>query len=90
MASDSRWTGGLANRQWQRGTRRAVGLLDPQWVSRQVDIYRQDCYAARATLNPAYHPTAAGAARVIFHRGAEQAEQIRAAFERRERVVELA
>jgi hypothetical protein len=62
-------------------SRRAAGQFDPQWVSRQIDIYRQDCYAARAILNPAYHPTAAGALRVIFHRGPEQAAQIRAAFE---------
>jgi hypothetical protein len=87
MSSDSRWTGGPANREWQRGTRRAAGLLDPQAVSRQVDIYRQDCYTARALLNPAYHPTAAGALKVIWHRGPEQADQIRAAFERRPRVV---
>lgn len=38
--------------------------------------YRTDCYAARAVLNPAYHPTLGGVLKVIHHQGEAQAAQI--------------
>ena len=81
MSSDRRWTGGLANREWQRGSQPPVPLLDPRYVAAQIEAYRSDCYAARAYLDRANHPTAAGAVKVIYHRGTAQRMQIVRAFE---------
>lgn len=83
MSGDSRWTGGAANREWQRGAKQPVTLLTADYLTAHVRAYLADCYAARETLNPAYHPTAAGALKVIYHEGIAQADQIRRAFNRK-------
>lgn len=80
MSSDRRWTGGLANREWQRGTQAAAGPMDWAWVVEQVLTYISDCRAAG--LADRYHPTAAGAVKVIYHRGEQQRAQIVRAFNR--------
>lgn len=46
----------------------------------QVAGYLADCARHAALLNPDHHPTEDGAVKLIWHRGAVQAEQIRAAF----------
>jgi peptidoglycan hydrolase-like protein with peptidoglycan-binding domain len=50
VSGDRRWTGGLANREWQRGSQPPVPLLDPRYVAAQIEAYRSDCYAAREYL----------------------------------------
>jgi hypothetical protein len=80
MASDSRWTGAVANREWQRGTKAAAPPIDSAYLAAQISAYLSDCYAARGVLNSDYHPTADGAVKLIPHANKEQAEQIREAF----------
>jgi hypothetical protein len=80
VSSDRRWTGGLANREWQRGTQAAAVPLDIEQLRAQVRRYLADC--KRAGLASAYHPTAAGACKVIYHQGTAQRLQIIRAFER--------
>lgn len=46
----------------------------------QVAAYLDDCARHARLLSPAAHPTADGAVKLIWHRGPDQAEQIRAAF----------
>jgi hypothetical protein len=46
----------------------------------EVRAYLADC-AEFPDLDRRYHPTADGAVKLIAHRGADQADQIRAAFE---------
>ena len=47
----------------------------------EVRVYIDDCLRHRAQIDPAYHPTADGAVKMIPHGGdAEEAEQIRQAF----------
>ena len=47
----------------------------------QVRGYVADCERLRAQLDPAYHPTAAGAVKLIPHGGdVEEAERIRETF----------
>jgi hypothetical protein len=46
----------------------------------QVAEYLAYCSEHARLLNPDYHPTADGAVKMVFHRGTDQAGQIRAAF----------
>jgi hypothetical protein len=46
----------------------------------EVAGYLADCARYAALLSPACHPTEDGAVKLIWHRGAGQAEQVRAAF----------
>jgi hypothetical protein len=46
----------------------------------QVAAYLDDCARYARLLSPACHPTADGAVKLIWHRGPDQAQQIRAAF----------
>lgn len=80
MSSDRRWTGGLANRQWQRGIAPPDQPMDWAWVVEQVLTYIRDCKAAG--ISDKYHPTAGGALKVVFHRGGQQRAQIVRAFNR--------
>lgn len=78
MSSDGRWTGGAANREWQRGTRPRQELLPRAYVVAQLRAYFADCHANRSILNPRYHPTGPGALKMIPHSGdAQQAQIIR-------------
>jgi hypothetical protein len=76
MSSDRRWTGGAANREWQRGTQPLETLLPRDYIAAQIRAYQADCYAARKILNPRYHPTAAGFLKLIPHQGDMQRHQI--------------
>jgi hypothetical protein len=67
VSSDSRWTGGLANREWQSGTR-PQPQVDTDYITAQVRRYLRDCRKHRAILSP-YHPTEAGLLRVVFCHG---------------------
>ena len=46
----------------------------------EVASYLAVCARYSALLSPVCHPTEDGAVKLIWHRGPEQAEQIRAAF----------
>jgi hypothetical protein len=46
----------------------------------EVAGYLADCDQHAALLSPSCHPTEDGAVKLIYHRGPEQAEEIRAAF----------
>lgn len=80
MGSDSRWTGGPVNRQWQRG-RRLVPEYPPGAIARLVRAYREEC-GRWPQLDKRYHPTADGAVKMIMTFTAEQAEVVRAEFRR--------
>lgn len=66
MASDQRWTGGIANREWTRG-HAAPHLTGKDRLTADVRTYLADCRKHQALLTPAYHPTLAGALKVIHH-----------------------
>jgi hypothetical protein len=76
VPSDPRWTGGIANREWTRG-HPAGHVIDRDRLTAQVDAYLADCRKHRAIINPAYHPTEAGALKIICHRSDEEAAVIR-------------
>lgn len=46
----------------------------------EVATYLADCATHARLLNPAHHPTEDGALKLIWHRGPDQAGQIREAF----------
>lgn len=56
-------------------------MLELEGLLAQVRVYLRDCEEAPG-LSRAYHPTEAGALRVIFHRNDAEAGQIRWAFGR--------
>lgn len=62
--SDQRWTGGIANREWQAGTRFEV-VADKEAVLAQVRAYLADCRRYREILSPKYHPAADSAVKVV-------------------------
>jgi hypothetical protein len=80
MASDQRWTGGLANREWQRGSKPAGRVIDADRLSWDVRRYLADCRAHSGILSPRYHPTEAGALKAVYHRGREEEDVIRGEF----------
>jgi hypothetical protein len=82
VSADGRWTGGAANREWQRGARPAGAPLERAYVAGQIRAYLADCHAAGAILNPRYHPTPEGALEMIPHHGKVQQEQIRREYQR--------
>jgi hypothetical protein len=45
-----------------------------------VREYLAVCAEYGQVLDPKYHPTADGAVKIIFHRGADEADMIRAVF----------
>ncbi|HEX4830293.1 MAG TPA: hypothetical protein VH478_04285 [Trebonia sp.] len=79
MASDQRWTGGIANRDWSAGHAPARDIPAAQLAS-GVKAYLADCDRHRAMLSPAYHPTAGGACKAVYHAGTREAEFIRSVF----------
>ena len=81
MTGDRRWSGGAANRGWNTGTR-AVPAVNYGALALAVVGYLEDCARFRALLDPAHHPTAGGALRVIYHRNAEEKAAILAYFRR--------
>lgn len=79
MSSDRRWTGGAANREWQRGTQ-PQAAPDAGGLTAHVAQYLAECRAHQQLLDRRYHPTEEGALKVIFHRGRDQETAIRLAF----------
>lgn len=79
MASDSRWTGGIANREWTRGTKPGL-VIDPVRVMGDVRRYLADVAAHRQLLSPVHHPTLKSALKVIYHRSADEAAAITSAY----------
>lgn len=77
------WTGGRANRTWRAGSR-IVPELAPDALVSAVREYRRACFKHAALLNPRYHPTADGAAKVIFTYSPADARRVREEFNRQE------
>lgn len=75
MASDQRWTGGAANREWQSGTR-AEPLVDRDAILAQVRQYLADCRRHQAVLSAKHHPAEHSAVQVVFG----PADIVRAAY----------
>jgi len=75
MSADRRWTGGIANREWTRGGQ-AAPIPDTERLKTGVLAYLADCRAA-PWLDPAYHPTEAGALKAVFHRARAEADIVR-------------
>jgi hypothetical protein len=65
----------------QSGTR-LVPELTPEACIHAVREYRRACFKYAAVLNSRYHPTADGAAKVIFTYTPAQAQQVRDEFDR--------
>lgn len=82
MPRDLRWTGGTANRAWQRGSQPLGRVIDTARLEAQVRRYLADCRQHRALLSPQYHPTADSACKAIFHRSREEEAVIRTEFRR--------
>lgn len=78
MSSDSRWTGGIANREWQSGTR-VQAPVDTDAITAQVRRYLADCRKFRQLIGPA-HPTEDGVLKIVYHQGGAQKAAILAAF----------
>jgi len=79
MASDRRWTGGIANREWVRG-HAATREINRQQLTAGVAAYLADCRTHRDLLTAKYHPTEAGALKAVYHVGDAEAEFIRGAY----------
>lgn len=77
MPSDQRWTGGIANREWQAGTR-AEPVTDPDALAAHVRRYLADC--GKFHLDPKYHPTEDGVLKIVFHHGYAQKQAVLTAF----------
>jgi hypothetical protein len=77
--SDPRWSGGIANREWQRGARPAP-VTGRDEITGYVRQYLADCRTHRKLLDPRHHPTEDGALKTVFHRGHAQEEAVRAAY----------
>jgi len=71
MASDQRWTGGIANREWQAG-RPAEPTVDADYITQQVKLYLADCVKHHLTsteemcLKVVFHATDAQKQAVIW------------------------
>lgn len=63
--SDQRWTGGIANREWQSG-RPAEPAVDAEYIISQVRAYLRDCERFRGILSAADHPTLRSCLKVVF------------------------
>lgn len=81
MSSDSRWTGGAANRQWQAGTR-LEPPVDTEYLTWQVRYYLTDCRRFKHLIGPA-HPTEEGVLKIVFHTGDAQKQAVLEAFRAR-------
>lgn len=69
------------NRGWNAGNR-AQPVVNYAALALAVVQYLEDCARFRRLLDPAYHPTAGGALRVIYHRNEEEKAAILAYFRR--------
>lgn len=76
MSSDSRWTGGLANREWQAGNK-VEQPVDADYITKQVRIYLADCKRFGLT------PTEVIALKIVYHANDAQKDAITAAFRQR-------
>jgi hypothetical protein len=65
VSSDQRWTGGIANREWQRGVK-AVPVVDIEAITRHVRAYLRDVERHRQILSPDNHPTLRSCLKVVY------------------------
>jgi hypothetical protein len=79
VASDKRWTGGVANRGWQSGTA-LEPVVDADAIAVQVRRYLADCRKYKAVLSPAHHPTEKSMLQVVFTRSDTEKRAAIAAF----------
>ena len=75
MPRDQRWTGGLMNREWQRGTR-IEQPVDTGYISLQVRKYLADCQKVNLT------PSEDMCLRIVFHAGDAQKQAVVDAYRR--------
>ena len=74
MSSDKRWTGGVANREWNRGTAplaRADEVMSAaarQVLQTAVKRYLDECARFRTLLRAADHPTPRGMLHMVWCR----------------------
>lgn len=86
MSSDRRWTGGAANREWQRGTAPGPRAAELErgglaaWAAEQARAYLAGCRMMRALLDPRYHPTADGMVKIVWCRDKAAETALRAAY----------
>lgn len=80
MSAKGPWTGGLANREYRRGTRAEPPPVDAQAILAQVRSYLADCALFKALLRAADHPTEEGALKIVYCRTERHREVARAAF----------
>jgi hypothetical protein len=87
VASDQRWTGGIANREWQAG-RPAEPTVDADYITRQVKLYLADCVKNHLTsteetcLKVVFHVTGAQKQAVIWAYRRAKSDQYAAAEQR--------
>jgi hypothetical protein len=79
MASDQRWTGGTATREWTRG--HPIGpVIDHPRILGDVRRYLADVAQHRQLLSAEVHPTVKSCLKFVFHSSDEEADAIRAAY----------
>jgi hypothetical protein len=78
----SAWTGGIANREWHRGSSVRGLVVDAERLAADVRRYLADCRKYQGILSPASHPSERSALKVIYHCTAEEAGVIRAEYRR--------
>jgi hypothetical protein len=80
VSRDQRWTGGIANREWQRGTRAEPPPVDTQGVLARVRRYIADCERWQHLLRAKDHPTEDGAVKLILCPDKRHEDMVRRAF----------
>lgn len=80
MASDQRWTGGIANREWVRG-HAAQREINPGELANGVKAYLADCQRHQALLSSEYHPTVKSCLKAVYHVGPAEAQCIRDTYD---------
>lgn len=75
MSHDKRWTGGIANREWQRGTQ-AGPVTDLEAVKAHVLRYLADCRRFASKLCADDHPTEDGVLKIVYWHGDAQKQAV--------------
>lgn len=75
MSRDKRWTGGPANREWQRGAQ-AEPVVDVAAIKAQVLRYLVDCRRFASVLRASDHPTLKGCLQVVYTATDEQKQAV--------------
>jgi hypothetical protein len=73
VSGDQRWTGGIANREWQSGAR-PKPAVDVDALAEKVREYVADCRRLRRA------PSEKGCLTVVYYQGDAQKQAVLAAF----------